>query len=155
MAKVGALHNACLLYPIMPIIFSEADVRPVLKSKRQLKAKLLALCEAEGHSIGTLSYVFCSDGFLLELNLKFLNHNTLTDIITFDLSESPSKAIEGEVYISVDRVRENALELNEPFDRELLRVVYHGVLHLCGYKDKSKSDKKTMRAMEDHYLETL
>lgn len=155
MAKVGLLPNPCLRFPIMPIIFSEADVKPVLKNKRQLKSKLVALCEAEGHSIGTLSYVFCSDGFLLELNLKFLGHDTFTDIITFDLSESASKTIEGEIYISVDRVRENALKLKEPFERELSRVIYHGVLHLCGYKDKSKSDKQTMRGKEEYYLKTL
>jgi probable rRNA maturation factor len=144
-----------LLNAIMAIFFYEADVKLAVKNKRQLKANIAALGAAEGYAVGALSYVFCSDAFLLDLNVRFLGHNTLTDIITFDLSERPSKAIEGEIYISVERVRENALQLNEPFDRELRRVMYHGVLHLCGYSDKTKGSKQTMRAKEDYYLNTL
>jgi rRNA maturation RNase YbeY len=94
--------------------------------------------------------MFCSDGYLLEINLKYLKHNTYTDIITFNLSDSLT--IEGEVYVSIDRVEENALRFKNSFETELLRVVIHGALHLCGYKDKTKTEKSMMRQKEDEYI---
>jgi probable rRNA maturation factor len=95
-----------------------------------------------------VSYIFCTDNFLLELNQKFLGHNTLTDILTFVISEKKSPVI-GEIYISIERVKENAFEINANFSKELVRVMIHGILHLCGYKDHSAQEKKTMRHRED------
>ena len=98
-----------------------------------------------------LQYVFVSDDALLQMNQQFLQHDTFTDIITFDLSESPDKII-GEIYISIDRVTENANKFSTAYTAELHRVIFHGALHLCGYKDKTKADKETMRTMEDKWL---
>ncbi len=101
----------------------------------------------EGQKISLLSYVFCTDEYLLELNRQFLDHDTLTDILTFPYKD-PS-GIKGEVYISVNRVRENANELNVEFTEELKRVMIHGVLHLLGYTDGTKEEKEIMRRLED------
>ena len=105
----------------------------------------------EGKIIESLIYVFCSDKYLLKINQTFLNHNYYTDILTFDLSKT-SKIIEGEIYISVDRVKENSKELKININLEFLRVIFHGVLHLCGYTDKTKLQKQKMRKKEDEYL---
>jgi probable rRNA maturation factor len=104
----------------------------------------------EGGSLGSLNVVFCSDGYLLNINRNYLKHDYLTDIITFDYSEG--KKLSGEIYISIDRVRDNANGLKLPFEIELRRVVIHGVLHLLGYKDKSASQKKAIRNKEDDCL---
>ncbi|MBU2926761.1 rRNA maturation RNase YbeY [Winogradskyella psychrotolerans] len=104
----------------------------------------------ENCKIGDIDYIFCSDEYLHKLNVDFLNHDTLTDIISFDYSVG--KELHGEIYISVDRVRENALEFKTDFEIELARVIIHGVLHYCGYKDKSADDEKLMRSKEDYYL---
>jgi probable rRNA maturation factor len=106
---------------------------------------------AEGGSLVELNFIFCSDQFLLDINMQFLNHNTYTDIITFDNSEESGK-IEGDIFISVDRVKENAAKLVIPFEIELKRVIIHGVLHLLGYSDKSTSQTRQMRKKEDAYL---
>lgn len=105
----------------------------------------------EGYQISSLNYIFCSDESLLEMNIKHLKHHTYTDIITFDLS-SEKKTIEGEIYISVDRVKDNAAKFSVPFTEELYRVMIHGVLHLCGYKDKTNSAQKKMRTKEEFYI---
>ena len=105
----------------------------------------------ERKTLGSLSFIFCSDTYLLRLNTEYLNHDTLTDILTFPATEDP-KLIEGEIYISVDRVRENALKFKTTFDEELHRVIIHGTLHLVGYDDKSVSDKAKMREKEEAYL---
>jgi rRNA maturation RNase YbeY len=118
------------------IQFFNADVGFTLKHKRKLKALLLEVFVLEGKKLGALDYVFCSDDYLHKLNLSFLEHDSFTDIITFDLSERRVRAIKGEIYISVDRVKENANTLQVKIDEELCRVVLHGALHLCGYKDK-------------------
>jgi len=102
-------------------------------------------------SASAVNYVFCNDKNLLKINRQYLNHNTLTDIITFDLSDSASKVV-ADIYISVERVRENASMLNIPFSRELERVIIHGALHLVGFKDKSKAEKAKIRFAEDKYL---
>lgn len=105
----------------------------------------------EKKCLTALSYVFCSDEDLLPLNQEYLRHNTLTDIITFDLSESKEE-IQGEIYISIERVRENALKFKREFDEELHRVIIHGALHLMGYKDKKPPEKVMMREKEEAYL---
>jgi probable rRNA maturation factor len=104
----------------------------------------------EKKGIGDLTYVFCSDEYLLSLNQKFLNHNTLTDIITFDYSEA--KTLSGEIYISIERVAENAEKFKVAFEDELHRVMIHGVLHLAGYKDKRPAEKALMRKKEEASL---
>ncbi len=104
----------------------------------------------EGFKEGELNYIFCSDEYLLELNIKHLKHNTLTDIISFDYTMG--KLISGDIFISIERVIENAQLFEVPFRDELHRVMIHGILHYCGYKDKSKEDKQVMRSKEDLYL---
>lgn len=105
----------------------------------------------EGATLLSLNYIFCTDEYLREINIEFLNHKTLTDIITFNYNPSDGE-IEGEIYISIDRVRENAETFGTGFKPELNRVMIHGVLHLLGYNDKTKSEKKAMREKEDSYL---
>ena len=106
---------------------------------------------SEKKVLGSLTFIFCSDSFLLKINQDYLSHNDLTDIITFDLSDSPSK-IDGEIYISIDRVKDNSSRYMVPFNQELWRVVFHGCLHLCGFKDKKPQEVKTMRQKELKYL---
>ena len=98
-----------------------------------------------------IHYIFCSDDYLLEINRQYLQHDYYTDIITFGLS-NPGQPINAEIYISVDRVKDNALEFKTSLKRELHRVIFHGALHLCGYKDKKKADAALMKKMEENYL---
>ncbi|MBL7722978.1 MAG: rRNA maturation RNase YbeY [Chitinophagaceae bacterium] len=121
-----------------------------LKDRSRLKTFINSLFLKEGQKLLSLNYVFCSDKKLLEINRQFLRHDYFTDIISFDLSGDIG--IEGEIYISIDRVRDNAKKLDIPFKLELHRVIFHGALHLCGYKDKSKSEQRKMRDKEDLYL---
>lgn len=107
----------------------------------------------EGFKVGDINYVFCDDEYLHKINLEFLNHDTLTDIISFDYSIG--KIIQGDIFISIDRVMENAEEFAQPFDKELRRVIIHGVLHYCGYKDKSENESLEMRVKEDFYLDRI
>lgn len=133
--------------------FSYADKTLPYGQKKKLKEFLAVIAGKEGFSIADLSYVFCSDEYLLQMNRQFLQHDYYTDIITFDLREDQkARELVGEVYISIDRVRDNANALGISFEDELCRVVFHGVLHLCGYKDKLKADVVKMRAAEDSYL---
>lgn len=106
----------------------------------------------ENNGIDHLNYIFCSDDYLLKINKEHLNHNTFTDVITFEYATMP---IEGDIFISVDRIKENASEFNVSFMNELNRVMVHGLLHLLGYKDKTKEDKIEMTSKEDHYLSML
>jgi probable rRNA maturation factor len=122
-----------------------------LRDRTRLKAFLRLLFQKEKVKLADLQYIFCSDDRLLEINKQFLNHDYYTDIITFNLSGA-NQPINAEIYISVDRVRENALEFNSSVQKELHRVVFHGALHLCGYKDKTSKDQAQMRKMEDKYL---
>jgi rRNA maturation RNase YbeY len=101
--------------------------------------------------LGEINYIFCDDDYLLEKNQTYLNHDTYTDIITFDYSEENS--VSGDIFISIERLKENARKFAVPFDTELRRVMIHGVLHLIGYKDKSDKEKKLMREKEDFYLD--
>lgn len=136
----------------MAITFSYADRQLTLKGKRRLKKFIDSLFCTEGSRLNELSFVFCSDDYLLNINQRFLKHDFYTDIITFDLRSSGDEPVTGEVYISVDRVRENSKDLNTVFSEELLRVIFHGALHLCGYKDKRKSEILLMRQKEGEYL---
>jgi probable rRNA maturation factor len=120
--------------------------------KKKLKDAVAALMDEEGRAFDSLDYIFCSDEYLLEINQAYLKHDDLTDIITFDLSDSPD-VLKGEIYISVERVLDNSLLFNTSFRNELARVVFHGALHLCGYKDKGKKEQAAMREREDYYLE--
>lgn len=112
---------------------------------------------------GEINYIFCNDKYLLAINKSFLNHNTLTDIITFPIEamennsaiKAKTKQINGEIYISIERVKENAKVYRIPLQNELCRVLIHGVLHLCGYGDKSPAQAKKMRVKEDYYLSRL
>ncbi|MDG1374076.1 MAG: rRNA maturation RNase YbeY [Flavobacteriaceae bacterium] len=113
-------------------------------------AWLSSIISQENYKEGEVSIVFCDDAFLHKLNLEFLNHDTLTDVISFDYSVG--KEIHGEIFISIERVQENATEFNQTFTSEISRVMAHGVLHYCGYKDKSDSDAATMRSKEEFYL---
>lgn len=125
--------------------------RTSLAHRSGLKEFIKAIFRKEGKPLEELNYVFCSDRELLRINKDFLHHNYYTDIITFDLSES-KKAIRGEIYISAERVRDNAQQLGVSFNCELHRVIFHGVLHLCGYGDKSEELSRIMRKREDFYL---
>jgi rRNA maturation RNase YbeY len=122
-----------------------------LKDRRILKTTLAALFKKEKKKLAELHYIFVSDDRLLEINRQFLQHDFYTDIITFPLSE-PGQPISGEIYISVDRVRENAREFGGTVKEELLRVIFHGALHLCGYKDKTTPQQREMRQLEEKYL---
>jgi probable rRNA maturation factor len=132
------------------IHFFTADRELKRKDKRKLKSYIEGIFIQENHDLEKLDYIFCSDEYLLDINQRFLNHDTYTDIITFDLSES--NAITGEIYISLDRIKENAEKFTSTLEIETLRVIFHGALHLCGYKDKNKKDQQMMRAKEDHYI---
>jgi rRNA maturation RNase YbeY len=138
----------------MAIRFFEEEVKFKLLNKNKYKRWLKGIAYQEGYSIGDLNYIFCSDEYLYEINVQYLKHETYTDIITFDHRESPIE-ISGEIYISIDRVKENASSLNESFEKELNRVISHGMLHLCGYKDKSKSEKHKMRTKEEDAISIL
>lgn len=123
-----------------------------LGQRTRLKAFIGLIFRNEKQAVQYLNVIFCSDEYLLEINRQFLDHDFYTDIITFNVASS-LKPICGDIYISVDRVRENAVTLGLTVKAELHRVIFHGVLHLCGYKDKKPGEIKTMRAKEDHYLQ--
>jgi probable rRNA maturation factor len=123
----------------------------VLPKKTLIRQWLYQIAKKEGHQLHQLNYIFCNDAYLLEMNQGYLKHDTLTDIITFDLS-GKNEPIEGEIYISLDRVAENAKEFHQSKSMELKRVMAHGLLHLMGYKDKTRSDILTMRKKEDTCL---
>jgi rRNA maturation RNase YbeY len=132
------------------ISFQNLSISFKLKEKTKIKLWIKTIIDKEKHTLGTINYMFCNDDELLEINLKHLNHNTLTDIITFDYTED--KKISSDIFISVDRVLENAKKFEVTFEEELRRVMIHGVLHLCGYKDKSKPDAELMRKKENWAL---
>lgn len=127
------------------------DVLFSLPDSKKTTKWIQDVIKREGKTLKEINYVFCTDELLLEKNIQYLNHHTYTDIITFDNSEN-KELIEGDIFISLDRVFENALNLNRPFLEELHRVIIHGTLHLLGYKDKKSSEKKTMREKEDACL---
>ena len=138
----------------MPIRFFEEETKFKLGNRNSYKKWLTEIAKEEGYSIGDLNYIFCSDEYLYEINLRYLNHATYTDIITFDQREKQN-VIAGEIYISVDRVIENAASFQELFEKEMKRVISHGLLHLCGYLDKSKEDQLKMRLREEKALKVF
>ena len=123
-----------------------------LSNRTQLKVFLEKVFRQEKLQLESLHYIFCSDDYLLQINKDFLNHHYYTDIITFELSSQKGLVL-GEVYISIDRVKENAQQLKTSFKNELHRVIFHGALHLCGYKDKLKEEIITMRKAEGRLLD--
>src|ERR1035437_745173 len=131
------------------IHFFLQDISFSLKKKEAVKAWVLSAIRKEKKKAGNINFIFCSDKFLLALNKKFLKHNTLTDIITF---QYPSAKLSSEIFISIPRVKENAKFFEVSFENELHRVMIHGILHLCGYTDKTPGKKKQMRKREDLYL---
>ena len=135
----------------MAVSFQNADIAFKLPDKTALKKIIYTSFEKEARKKLSVTYVFCSDEYLLRINQDFLKHDYYTDIITFPLSETDTK-VEAEIYISIDRVSENALKLKVPFEQELLRVIFHGVLHLIGYKDKTTTQKVAMRLAEEKWI---
>ncbi len=121
-----------------------------IADKSILKKWIKKVVKQEGSAIAELNFIFCDDEYLLEKNKTFLKHDTLTDIITFDYSEK--NTLTGDVYISIERVKENSQNYGVPYENELHRVIIHGVLHLLGYKDKNEKQQKEMREKEDFYL---
>jgi len=121
-----------------------------IHNKRLIKKWLSEAIILENKTLGYINIIICSDNYLYELNQKYLSHDTFTDIITFDFTEGEN--LIGDIFISIDRIRENAKTFNVAVNNELHRVMIHGVLHLCGYKDKSKKDKSQMTIKEDFYL---
>lgn len=132
------------------LLFDFEDVESPLPDIASLEAWIHAVAASHGCTVRQVQYVFCSDDYLHQMNVDYLQHDTLTDIITFPYANPP--AIEGEIYVSVDRVKDNAMELKLPFQQELLRVIIHGILHLCGIGDKTESQAAVMRTQEDAAL---
>ena len=134
------------------IQFFSEDIEFTLKEKQKVREWIGMTIKSEGFKrIGELSFVFCSDSYLLEINKQYLDHDTFTDIVTFDSSEDED-SISGDIFISIERIRENAVKFSVSERDELHRVIIHGVLHLCGYYDKKKEDKALMTEKEDYYL---
>lgn len=123
------------------------------KNQKKLRGWIRSVIQSEGRGFSSLVYVFCTDSYLLSLNKGYLKHKTLTDIITFDYSDEQN--VDGEIYISIDRVKENAIKFKKPFEDELHRVMIHGVLHILGYSDKSRAQKLIMRKKEEACLSLL
>jgi len=131
--------------------FSSTDF--VITNKDELTLWLKSATKKEGRTLGELVFNFCSDESLSKINKEFLNHDTLTDVITFDYSTL--NEISGEIFISIDRVRENASEFQQSFEVEIRRVMIHGLLHLCGYNDKTTKEKSLMSDRENFYLDSF
>ncbi|SJZ65262.1 rRNA maturation RNase YbeY [Sediminibacterium ginsengisoli] len=136
------------------ISFHAADRQLTLKNRTLLKEVVTRIFKHEKQRLQQLSYIFCSDEYLLQINRDFLQHDYYTDIITFGLS-GKGAPIEGEVYISTDRVKDNAINEGTTYTAEMLRVIFHGALHLCGYKDKTKAEQQLMRSKEEEYIKAF
>lgn len=122
-------------------------------NEEQISQWIQSVIESEGLVMGDINYIFCDDDYLHKINVEFLDHDTLTDIISFDYKVG--KILHGDIFISVERVADNASDFEVSFDQELSRVMIHGILHYCGYKDKTESDKALMRQKENDCLENL
>ena len=136
--------------PNYRISFNFKQSSHILKNKRLLKKYIANIFVKETRVLDSLDFIFCTDEDLLAFNNQFLKHDYYTDILTFDLSTSES--IVGEIYISLDRIRENAQSFHTSLKAELHRVIFHGILHLCGYKDSTRKEKQIMREKEEEYL---
>ncbi len=134
------------------VIYNVEDIDFQLVNQDLLSVWIEKTIDTEGATLGAVSYIFCSDDYLHQMNVEYLNHDTLTDVITFPYNDNP---IEGDIFISIDRVKDNAQDLNIPFNDELHRVMIHGVLHLCGYSDETDEQEAEMRQKEDEYLKKL
>lgn len=132
----------------MAIHFFSEEIKFKLSQKIKRKNWLKKIAELENFQIGELNYIFCSDEYLYQINVDYLDHHTYTDIITFDNSEEDQK-IEGDIFISIDRVKENASKHQQIEETEINRVISHGLFHLMGYKDKSKDQSEVMRSKEE------
>jgi len=136
----------------MPKInFFTEDINYTLKQKTKIRSWITATIAEEGYQLSELNFILCSDAYLLRINQDYLQHDDYTDVITFDNSEE-LKTIVGDIFISVDRIKENAQQFGSDSLTELCRVMIHGTLHLLGYKDKTKAAKTQMTAKEDYYL---
>ena len=157
------LTNVALCFPITlrilemtkstprnKVSFHELKKAPWLKNRRLLKEFIPAIFRSEKKQLGELLVIFCSDEYLLGINQRHLNHSDYTDVITFDLTNNT--ALRGEIYISIERVKENSFLFGTIPSQEVQRVLFHGALHLCGFKDKTTLEKEVMRAKENHYL---
>lgn len=136
------------------INFFSEEISFELPNSEKIQQWILQTIETENHLLEELNYIFCNDDYLLQMNLEYLDHDTLTDIITFDNSEEEGK-IAGDIFISIERVVENAQIFEVSFENELQRVMIHGVLHLLGYADKGEENERLMREKENHYLSKL
>ncbi|MDO5969141.1 rRNA maturation RNase YbeY [Flavivirga aquimarina] len=135
------------------INFNYEEIDFSLKNEERISNWITNTISEEAYKLEEINYVFCDDKYLHKLNVEFLNHDTLTDIISFDYSVG--KLIQGDIFISIERVKENAMDFSVSFEEELHRVIIHGILHYCGYKDKTDSEAKVMREKENHYLKQL
>lgn len=135
------------------ISFTTSGIRYDLKNKLKIKKWISTVIGSEGKSVGEITYIFCNDDYLGIMNEKYLKHDTLTDIITFDYSEKG--ILSGDIFISIERVKENAEIFETNFNAELGRVMAHGVLHLLGYKDETQEEKIVMRGKEDYWLSSF
>ncbi len=139
----------------MPKInFFTEDISYTVKQKTKIKSWITATIIEEGYALNELNFILCSDAYLLRINQDYLQHDNYTDVITFDNAEA-LKTILGDIFISIDRIKENASQFLSSTERELCRVMIHGTLHLLGYKDKTKAAKAQMTAKEDYYLAKL
>lgn len=136
------------------IVFYSQSIKFTLKNKIKLRNWINSAIEKENKTSGDISFIFCSDFYLLKLNKSYLKHDYYTDIITFDYSENQD-VISGDIFISIQRVRENAKKFNKTFENEMHRVMIHGVLHLLGYNDANEKEKKLMTSKEDYYLKVF
>ena len=134
----------------MPIYFHNEGVSFLLKNKKAICLWLVEVINQEGRILKDINFIFCSDVYLLNINKSYLKHDYFTDVITFDYSEN--KFLSGDVYISIDRVKDFSKTNKISFREEIYRVIVHGILHLCGKNDKTKEEKKEMRKLEDKYL---
>ena len=144
-------------FEIMPssskpkVCFFFENVKISLNNRSGLKKFIESIFRKEKKKLKSLNYIFCKDSHLLKINQEYLNHDFYTDIISFDLSEKEGGVL-GEIYISIDRVRENSKKLGIPLSKELRRVIFHGALHLCGYRDNTYAEIIRMRKVEEYYL---
>lgn len=134
----------------MPINYQSQDIKFVLKEKRKVSKWINDVIKSHQKKLGNVSYIFCSNKYILELNQQYLNHNYFTDIITFDYCYD--NVVEGDIFISIDTVLDNSHRFKTNFNDELLRVIIHGVLHLIGFSDKTVKEQKQMRVLEDNAL---
>jgi len=137
------------------INFFQEEVSFQLSHQDILKGWIATIIQNAKHSFDTINFIYCSDNYLLEINKEYLDHDYYTDIITFDNTEDNGSALDADIFISIDRVKENATQLNLPFEQELHRVMVHGILHLLGHEDKTEEQKKEMRESEEASLSLL